>query len=257
MVNGTDIDLENLHKLPGPTPTPNIVAYKVEQYISIFRSLKKLKNYIKYLNHSRRGVEANYYPIKLDIENVSRCNFRCGTCQVSEWPRGKRAADMNYRAFCRIIDEQIGLLEIKLQGMGEPTMQGDDFFKMIRYARSKNIWVRTVTNASLLHLRDNYASLINSGVNEIQISIDAADKKTFEGIRPGSNFEQIKQNCKLINSYAKERNLLRTKMWTVVQQKNIRKLKPLVTFAAELGFKRQVFSLGLVNWGQDAWLRTS
>jgi hypothetical protein len=37
------------------------------------------------------GAAANalvdYYPIKLDIENVSRCNFRCTMCAVSDWPQ--------------------------------------------------------------------------------------------------------------------------------------------------------------------------
>jgi radical SAM protein with 4Fe4S-binding SPASM domain len=246
---------ELLRSLPAPTPTPNKTAYTLEKYIALIRSPRKFHNYLKYLSQTRRDEEANYYPIKLDIENVSRCNFRCGTCQVSEWPKGQRANDMSYETFCKIIDEQIGLIEIKLQGMGEPTIQGNDFFKMIRYARSKNIWVRTVTNASLLHLKDNYISLIDSGVNEVQISIDAADKEIFERIRPGSNFEKVKENCKLINRYAKKRDLIRTKMWTVVQQKNISKLEPLVACAAELGFTRQVFSIGLVNWGQDKWLK--
>ena len=196
----SDTERERLRSLPAPTPTPNNTAYKIERFIALTRSPRKLINYFKYLSQNRRGEKANYYPIKLDIENVSRCNFRCGTCQVSEWPKGQRANDMSYETFCQIIDEQIGLIEIKLQGMGEPTIQGNDFFKMIRYARSRNIWVRTVTNASLLHLKENYISLIDSGVNEVQISIDAADKDVFELIRPGSNFEKVKENCKLINN---------------------------------------------------------
>jgi MoaA/NifB/PqqE/SkfB family radical SAM enzyme len=254
-MNSLETEKERIRSLPTPTPTPSVAAYNNERYIALARSPQKLWNYWKYTKNSRRGVKANYYPIKLDIENVSRCNFRCGTCQVSEWPKGQRADDMSYEDFCSLIDEQIGLVEIKLQGMGEPTIQGEDFFKMIRYARSKSIWVRTVTNASLLHLRDYYKSLIDSGVNEVQISIDAANKDTFESIRPGSIFKKVSENCQLINRYANERNLVRTKMWTVVQQKNVHQLEPLVAFAAELGFARQVFSVGLVNWGQDEWLQ--
>ena len=48
-------------------------------------------------------------------------------------------------------------------------MQGDVFFEMIQYARARQIWVRTTTNASLLHAKDNYRKLVDSGVNEIQI----------------------------------------------------------------------------------------
>jgi MoaA/NifB/PqqE/SkfB family radical SAM enzyme len=62
-----------------------------------------------------------------------------------------------------------------------------------------------------LHLKDNYKKLIDSGVNEIQISIDGADKETFEKIRVGSVFELVVENCKLINAYAKERGLVTSK----------------------------------------------
>jgi len=49
------------------------------------------------------------------------------------------------------------------------------------------------TNASLLHLRDNYKKLVDTGVNEIQISIDGATKDVFEGIRVGSVFESVEK----------------------------------------------------------------
>ena len=100
------------------------------------------ENYEKYIASGRRNAKVDYLPIKLDIENVSRCNFRCTMCVVSDWPKGQRAADLTLDAFKALIDEQYGLVELKLQGLGEPTMQGDDFFAMIRYARQRNIWVR-------------------------------------------------------------------------------------------------------------------
>jgi molybdenum cofactor biosynthesis enzyme MoaA len=196
----------------------------------------------------------DYLPIKLDIENVSRCNFRCTMCVVAEWPKGQRAEDMRFDDFRRLIDEQYGLVEIKLQGIGEPLMQrGDEFFEMIRYARSKHIWVRTTTNASLLHLRDNYKKLVDTGVNEIQISIDGATKDVFEGIRVGSVFGQVAANCKLINGYCREKGVEVTKMWTVVQQANRHQLSQLVDLGQELGFTNQVFSLEAIGWGLDKW----
>ena len=136
----------------------------------------------------RRGSVVDYYPIKLDIENVSRCNFRCTMCAFSDWHKGQRAADLSLEAFRRLIDEQVGLVEIKLQGLREPTMQRDDYFAMIRYAREKHIRVPITTNASLLHLKDNYRKMIDADVNELQISVDGASKQVYEGIRRGANY---------------------------------------------------------------------
>jgi MoaA/NifB/PqqE/SkfB family radical SAM enzyme len=242
-----------LRELPAPEPAAGIEAYERERELALSRSPECRANYQRYLASRRRGAVVDYYPIKLDIENVSRCNFRCTMCAVSDWHKGQRAADLSLEAFRRLIDEQIGLVEIKLQGLGEPTMQRDDYFAMIRYARAKHIWVRTTTNASLLHLKDNYRKMIDADVNELQISVDGASKQVYEGIRRGANYERVMANIALINRYGRERGVERTKMWTVVQQANLHELEALVDLAAELGFSNQVFSLELTDFGLARW----
>ncbi len=239
--------------LPSPEPVPDQATYDAERERALAFSDKRRDNYERYMASGRRGVEVDYLPVRLDLENVSRCNFRCTMCQVSEWDKGKRARDLSLDEFKSLIDEQYGLVEIKLQGMGEPTMQGDDFFEMIRYARERAIWVRTVTNASLLHLKNNAEKLIDSGVNEVQISIDGADKETYESIRQGSVFEQVVENCKRINAYCAEKDIERTKMWTVVQRSNQHQIEELIHLGKEMGFRHLVFSLNLVDWGADEW----
>src|SRR5271169_2138835 len=213
--------------LPSPEPAAGTEAYIRERELALNRSPECRANYERYLAFKRRGAQINYLPVKLDIENVSRCNFRCTMCPVSDWDRGQRANDLKLDDFKRLIDEQIGLVEIKLQGLGEPTMQRDDYFTMIRYARAKHIWVRTTTNASLLHLKDNYRKMIDTDANEIQISIDGATKDVFESIRRGSVFERVKSNCTLINAYSRQMGVERTKMWTVVQRANWHQLEDL------------------------------
>jgi pyrroloquinoline quinone biosynthesis protein E len=242
-----------LRELPAPEPAAGLEAYRRERELALASSPRRRENFEKYTRSLRRSATVDYLPIKLDIENVSRCNFRCTMCVVSDWPKGKRGEDMELEDFKRLIDEQYGLVEIKLQGIGEPTLQGDDFFEMIRYARARHIWVRTTTNASLLHAKDNYKKLVDSDVNEIQISIDGADRATFESIRRGSRFEKVIENCKLINAYCREKGVTRTKMWTVAQRGNQHQLEDLVRLAHEAGFTNQVFSLELTNWGLAEW----
>jgi sulfatase maturation enzyme AslB (radical SAM superfamily) len=183
---------DGLSSLPRPIPSAGEDAYNAERAACLALSEEKTQNYMRFLASRARGdaADIDYLPVKLDIENVSRCNFACTMCVVSTWHKGKRAEDMPLAQFKRIIDEQMGLVEIKLNGLGEALMQGDEYFEMIRYARERRIWVRMTTNASLLHLRDNYRKLVNSGVNEIDISIDGADAATFEGIRIQSDFNR-------------------------------------------------------------------
>lgn len=213
-----DISPDRLRALPSPLPADGREAYTRERELALAYSSRRRENYERYLASNRRSATVDYLPIVLDIENVSRCNFRCIMCITNDFKKGKRARDMSVDEFKRLIDEQYGLVEIKLHGIGEPLLQGDDFFEMVRYARAQHIWVRTVTNASLLHRRDNYKKLVDSDINEIQISIDGADKEVYERIRRLADFEQVTANCKLINQYSRSAGKLRTKMWTVVQR---------------------------------------
>ena len=242
-----------LRTLPAPEPSAGLAAYHRERDLALAASPEKRANYARYLDALRREAEPYYLPIKLDIENVSRCNFRCIMCSVSAWKHGRRAGDLPLEAFERLIDEQIGLVEIKLQGLGEPLLQRDPFFDMIRYARARHIWVRTTTNASLLHLNDNGRKLVDADPNEIQISIDGATRSVFEGIRRGSVFDRVTENCRQLNACCRDRGVVRTKMWSVVQRANVDQLADLVRLAAELGFRHHTLSLELVDWGLTEW----
>ena len=75
-----------VNKLPKPTPAGGIDRYNEERELCLSLNNKKKENYDRYLvsKESRNSV-LDYFPIKLDIENVSRCNFRCQMCQVSGW----------------------------------------------------------------------------------------------------------------------------------------------------------------------------
>lgn len=252
---GQPLALTEHRALPTPEPSAGIEAYRRERELALAHDPRRRANFERYQETQRTGAVLDYLPVKLDIENVSRCNFRCTMCQVSDWPKGRRAADLSLDSFRALIDEQYGLVEIKLQGMGEPLLQRDDVFEMIRYARRTHIWVRTTTNASLLHLHDNHRKLIDADPNEVQISVDGASKEVFETIRRGSVFERVVENCALINRYCEERGVERTKMWVVVQRDNAHQMADLVELAARTGFRSMAFSLNLSDWGQTDWNR--
>lgn len=254
LAHARDVTIKReLRDLPKPEPSAGLDAYNRERERALAADPRRAANYRLYQESNRRRAAVDYLPIKLDIENVSRCNFKCTMCVVSEWDKGRRAQDMSLDDFKALIDAQYGLVEIKLQGIGEPTMQGDDFFKMIAYARSKHIWVRTTTNASLLHLKENWRKLADADPNEIQISIDGATAEVFEKIRRGSVFKQVVENCKTINAYLASKGKRVTKMWTVVQRDNHHQLLDIVDLGAEMGFRDMAFAFSLSNWGSDDW----
>lgn len=239
-----------LATMPRPYPDPGFYHATLEDGFRRFP--ERNANYLRY-QAAIRGEQLDYLPIRLDIENVSRCNFHCTMCQVSDWPGYKRAEDMSLEDFKALLDSQYGLLEIKLQGMGEPFLGGQTYFDMISYARSRSLWVRSTTNASLLHLNENYKRIIDADICELQVSIDGATKPTYETIRRGGRFGKVADNCRLLNRYCRQANQKRTRMWVVVQRDNFHEVDLFPALASELGFERLTLSLDLNDWGQDRW----
>jgi MoaA/NifB/PqqE/SkfB family radical SAM enzyme len=242
------------YSLPLASPSLGIAHYEeIREKRLAFSPSAKL-NFEKFNRSSRRSENPDYRPTKIDIEPASRCNFRCQMCVVSTWDKGRRAEDLTFSHFKHLVDAEPQVLEIKLQGLGEPLLVGDSLFEMIKYASSQFIWVRTVTNASLLHKNDNVEKLLSSNIGEIQVSIDGAKEETMEKIRKGSHANRVFANVKLLNARSRELDYQCTKMWTVVQKDNIDELELLVHLASELGFPNQCFSLDMHGWGINDWV---
>ncbi len=237
-----------------PRPSANKEEYNKILNLRFANYRKCKENYDKYQKMCIDGYQINCdcLPVKMDYEVSSHCNFRCTMCLMSEIG-SSRPANMSFDDFKKSIDMQYGLVEVKLQGMGEPLLN-PDFFKMVKYAVENHIWVRTTTNASLLHLNDNYKKMIDSRIGEIQISIDGAKKETFENIRRGSDFDLVVKNCRMLNEYAETKGeQWRTSCWMLVQKENVDEVADLLELAADMKFTRVTYSIAISDWSKDNW----
>lgn len=237
-----------------PKPTPNINEYKRIMERGFARFPERKRNYDKFkemCSLNAYAAESECMPIKMDYEVSNRCNFNCKMCLIQKKDVSLLPPQMSFGDFVKTLEEQYGLIEIKLQGTGEPLLN-PDFFKIVHAIVEKDIWCRTITNASLLHLNSSYKKLIDEKVGEIQVSIDGATKESFEKIRVGSNFEQIVENSRLLNQYAQERGEeWRTSCWMLVQKDNYHEMSQLLDLAEYMRFTRVVFSLDVNNWGHE------
>lgn len=234
-----------------PHPSANKLEYTKIMERGFSRFPERKKNYEEYLKNPF-CEDVKIAPIKIDYEVSNKCNFRCAMCLLQEVVDSVPHT-MNYTDFQKSIEEQYGLVEVKLQGLGEPLLN-KDFFKMVDVCVSKDIWVRTITNGSLLHLNENYKKLIDGKVGEISISIDGATKETFEKIRIGSNFEQVVRNATMINSYAEEKGeQWRTSCWMLVQKDNYSEMEIILDLAAKMKFTRFTYSVEVSGFGLERW----
>jgi pyrroloquinoline quinone biosynthesis protein E len=232
-----------------PEPKADLKSYEETIQRGFKRFPERFSNYQKYKGNGHVS-KIEHLPAKMDFENVSRCNLRCEMCQMTAFDKGKRADDMAFDDFKRMLDSLEGVFEIKIQGIGEPFL-GKDFTQMVEYANNKDIWTRSTTNATILDRNDNYRRIIDAGIGEIQISVDGTTKTTYEGIRRNAKFEKVAHNCELINKYCDELSIDKTRMWVLLQNENFDELEKFPAFAKELGFKRLTISMDVNGWGNE------
>src|SRR3954463_14986547 len=152
-----------------------------------------------YFNHSgaARGPQAEAEPVCLYLETTNRCNLLCTTC-----PRTFEAleppGDMSWELFTRIVDQFPNIARVVLHGVGEPMMVRG-LPRMIRYLKDRGTYVLFNTNGTLLSAKKG-RELIDSGLDELRVSLDAAEPKAFELVRGRDMFHRILRNVRAFRS---------------------------------------------------------
>lgn len=132
------------------------------------------------------------------IEPTNHCNFQCPICPNPFYP-SSNLGDMTMELFTSIIEQIAESAEvIQLYWMGEPLLC-KDIYEMIRICKvSTSAKVMLSTNGSLLNQK-SIESLVRAGLDEIIISVDAADSQEIYGqIRKGGNLSDLISNIHLL-----------------------------------------------------------
>lgn len=120
--------------------------------------------------HLNYFLTKNPLPLACGIYLTSKCNFRCGFCNI--W-RKPDTVSLSLSTAKNIIDSlsSLGCFYFSITG-GEPFLV-DYIFDILIYARRSKIkYIHLVTNGYLLDA-DRAISLKETGINEVSISIDA------------------------------------------------------------------------------------
>lgn len=168
---------------------------KIEKMETI-KDAVKWKQYRSDYSKASKLEKITTYPLQLDFELNATCNLKCPMCPLStENNSEKRNNIFPFELFCKIIDDGVskGLKAIKLNYLNEPLLRSD-LEKFIFYAKNAGILdIYFSTNAMLLNEERIY-SLIESGLDRIQISIDAFSENVYNKMRPGGVFNKVVNN---------------------------------------------------------------
>jgi len=193
------------------------VDYRVKKIINMLRykGIKCTYNYLWYqILYAHQGFWAKLlwtrlYPLfvhsprLLEIEVTTHCPLKCVICEHTYWREEPR--EMSFEQFKQIVDQFPKLKWIGLTGIGESFMN-KDFLKMLKYIKSKRIYVELYDNFSFID-KSVAEALVKLSIDKIFISIDAATKVTYEKIRVGANFDKVLENIKRFLSIRKERGI--------------------------------------------------
>lgn len=192
------------------------------------------------------------FPSYFEIETVNACNAKCPMCTIDDWQR--HAPSMKDELFEKIavelFEHKDHIKRVALYRDGEPLLD-KKLAKRIKRLKDGGISnVGISTNVQLLTEKLSTA-LLESGLNEIVLSIDSLTKKTFEAIRVGLDFDAVMQNAL---RFFKLRNAIRPEctIWVrMIRQESNQHEWPM--FAAYwkpfLKEKDRCYYLDIHNWG--------
>lgn len=185
---------------------------------------------------------------EIQIEPTIRCNLNCIMCDYKA--RQRRVEDMTFDFFKKAIDQLPNLQKIHLHGIGEPLLN-KDLVKMIAYAKRKEIFVCFNSNFTLMNEK-NSKDLIETGLDELRISLDTPDKKTYKEIRGKDKFDTVIKN---IQTFVSIKNKLRKitphlKICIVILRKNIKQIPKMIDLAIKLQIK-DIIAQNVQDWSKE------
>jgi len=197
-----------------------------------------------------RGQLAERDPVCLYLETTNRCNLLCTTCPRT-FDTLEPEADMSWELFTRIVDQVPNIARVVLHGVGEP-MLVKELPRMVRYLKARGAYVLFNTNGTVLTPRKG-RELADTGLDELRVSLDAADAHTFRRIRGKDYFNRILRNVKAFTEMQAREGLDRPRvsLWLTGLRETIAQLADFVRVAHDIGVK-EVYLQRLVFFEQEA-----
>jgi MoaA/NifB/PqqE/SkfB family radical SAM enzyme len=208
----------------------------------------------RYFEHvaEHRSPVAAQEPVCLYLETTNRCNLLCTTCPRT-FEDLEPPADMSFELFTSIVDQFPKIARVVLHGVGEPMMVRD-LPRMIRYLKERGTYVLFNTNGTLLTRRKGQ-ELIDSGLDELRVSLDAAEARSFALVRGRDMFDRILRHVSAFTAMQKEfrRSTPRVSLWLTGLKETLAELPAFVRLAHEMGIA-EVYLQRLVYFAEGQGL---
>jgi len=153
---------------------------------------------------------SDFIPV-LHLESATNCNLVCNMCYQADQRlinsiKKQKIKTMPWDLFTKVVDEAVahGCRAVVFAGRGEPTLN-PRFTKMLQYCHDKGVLhLKLNTNMTVMTEAMAREWLSMNAFLTIVFSVDAGDKKVFEEIRVGADFDKIKANIEMFKRIRRE-----------------------------------------------------
>jgi MoaA/NifB/PqqE/SkfB family radical SAM enzyme len=194
-------------------------------------------------------------PRSLYLETTSRCNSLCETCILTFGGR-EPARDLGWDEFRRVVDQFPALERVLLHGIGEPLLNRD-LTRMVAHLKGRGARVLFNSNAISLSERTG-RDLIEAGLDELRVSLDASTRETYARIRGVDAFDKVIANVERFVALGRGRApTTAVSLWFTAMRENIEEIPGLLELATRTGagaihLQRLVYNgLGLATESQS------
>jgi len=173
-------------------------------------------------------------PTEAYFEVANRCNSKCATCPLTFSPQ-ETAKQLSLDEFKSLASQMPDLRRAVMQGIGEPLLNRD-LASMIRHLKERGVYVVFNTNAALL-TRRRQIQLIESGLDELRVSLDGSTPETYLKVRGIPVFDRVVANVAEMVRTKHERSASspRLSFWVTGMRENLAELPGVIDLAARIG----------------------
>ncbi len=179
-------------------------------------------------------------PLTAEIHLTNKCNLKCLSC----WQRTGRVninKELSDDAWLTLMDElvNLGVQSIYIGGGGEPFCRKDLLLRIMKITKDKSLHGSITTNATLLDSQ-TVKKIVKMNWDEIQLSIDGADRKTQDNLRGQDGV--FRKNIEAIELFKQLKSQLKKKkpvlsFHIVISNKNYNQLSAIISLAAQYDVK--------------------
>lgn len=202
--------------------------------------------YFHAVDPASRGAVALQEPVCVYLEVSNECNLACKTCPIT-YGKVEEPASLSLEQVKYLVSQFTTVKRVVLHGVGEPLLNRD-LPKIIRWLKEKEIYVLFNSNGTLINKRWREA-LVESGLDEVRLSLDAATPETFARVRGKPLFDVIIRNIKGLTALKAARGSFTplVSLWLTGLRETLNELPDFIRLAHSLGIE-QVYLQRLVYW---------